>query len=143
MKIKNIIDLVNHKLAGELLTLDELLMHMDGTIDDINAQMNTKFPSFSEVVASSATSDPEYDMFPDKYIRSVVVTGTAFKYYTVDEEGGFSSPKFEQDYMKALFMMLRDYILKVPEEYKETEQGYDYDSDGEARGLYVRQNPIN
>ena len=41
MHIANIVTLVNRKLANELLSQTELLMHMDSVIDDINSQLNS------------------------------------------------------------------------------------------------------
>lgn len=123
MQISILVSLINHKLADELLSQTQLLMHMDSVIDDINAQLNTVFPTFSEVIAEEGVNDPEYTHIPDKYLRSVVVVGAANKYYEVDEEGNQTAPLFAQDYRQNLFYMLRDYSMSIPERYQAEEQG--------------------
>lgn len=118
MHIANLVNLINHKLADELLSQTQLLMHMDSVIDDINSKLNTVFPTFSEVIAEEGVNNPDYQAIPDKYLRSVVVVGAAYKYYEVDEEGNPSAQNFAQDYQSQLFYMLRDYSLSVPKEYR-------------------------
>ena len=118
MHIANLVKLINHKLADELLSQTQLLMHMDSVIDDINAKLNTIFPTFSEVIAKEGVSNPDYQAIPDKYLRSVVVVGAAHKPYEVDEEGNASAQMFAQDYQQQLFYMLRDYSLSIPTEYR-------------------------
>lgn len=118
MHIANLVKLINHKLADELLSQTQLLMHMDSVIDDINAKLNTIFPTFSEVIAKEGVSNPDYQAIPDKYLRSVVVVGAAHKHYEVDEEGNASAQMFAQDYQQQLFYMLRDYSLSIPTEYR-------------------------
>ena len=83
MRITNIVKLINDKLAGELLSKSELIQFMDNVIDDINEQLNSCFPAFSELKPEQT----DYDFFPDKYIRSVVVQGAAWYYYVTDEDG--------------------------------------------------------
>ena len=124
MHIANLVNLINHKLADELLSQTQLLMHMDSVIDDINTKLNTVFPTFSEVIAKEGVSNPDYQAIPDKYLRSVVVVGSASKYYEVDEEGNASAQVFAQEYQQQLFYMLRDYSLAIPAEYRsDTIQG--------------------
>lgn len=124
MHIANLVNLINHKLADELLSQTQLLIHMDSVIDDINATLNTIFPTFSEVIAKEGVNNPDYQAIPDKYLRSVVVVGAANKYYEVDEEGNASAQMFAQDYRQQLFYMLRDYSMAIPQDYRaETVQG--------------------
>lgn len=118
MHIANLVNLINHKLADELLSQTQLLMHMDSVVDDINAKLNTVFPTFSEIIAKEGVNNPDYQAIPDKYLRSVVVVGAAHKYYEVDEEGNVSAQMFAQDYQQQLFYMLRDYSLSIPTEYR-------------------------
>lgn len=124
MHIANIVTLVNRKLANELLSQTELLMHMDSVIDDINSQLNSTFPTFSEVIAEEGVNNPDYQAIPDKYLRSVVVVGSAVKYYEADEEGNQSALSFVQDYKQQLFYMLRDFSFSIPEEYRASNQGF-------------------
>lgn len=127
MKIATLIQNINSQLAGELLSIAELAVFVDKAIDEINTRLNTKFPVLSEVItAVQETSSPlEYTALPDKYIRTVVVPGAVFKYYTTDEEGAAVAPKYEEEFLKGLFYMERDYLNLVPEEYQETvDQGW-------------------
>lgn len=121
MQIKTLIESINTQLAGELLSIGELKDFVDKAIDDINTRLNTKFPVLSDVLGKQL----EYTAIPDKYIRTVVIPGAAFKFYTTDEEGAAVAPKYEEEYLKGLFYMERDYMAIVPEEYLETdEQGH-------------------
>lgn len=124
MYIANLVQLVNRKLANELLSETELLIYMDSTIDDINANLNTTFPTFSEVIAQAGVNNPDYQAIPNRYLRSVVIVGTAVKYYEADEEGNQSAISFVQDYRQQLFYMLRDYSFNVPAEYRAENQGF-------------------
>lgn len=119
MFVYQIVAGVNTKLAGETLTFNQMRLFLSEVIDDINTQLNAKFPSFDDL-----TENSEYNYFPDKYIRSVVITGAAYKFYVTDEEGIVTATQYQQDYMTNLFYMLRDYSNKIPEEYQETDQGY-------------------
>lgn len=56
-----------------------------------------------------------YDVFPDHYIRSVLVIGAAWKWYITDEEGNTTAPLIFQEYQQNLFEMIRDYINYVPQ----------------------------
>lgn len=92
---------------------------MDQVIDDINDELSTCYPVFSEVMAENASViEPEYNFFPDKYIRSVVVKGAAYKFYIQDEEGIDTAERYGAEYYNAVFIMLRDFVSEVPEEYR-------------------------
>lgn len=127
MKYNDIIGLISKHLADEIVSESEMLSYMDRVIDDINARLNALFPTFTEYKEANPDVDNtalDYTAIPDKYIRTVVIPGAAFKYYTTDEEGGYSSPKYEEDYKQGLFYMERDYSFSIPEEYRADEQGY-------------------
>ena len=113
MKINQITNLVNSKLAGERLPYQEIKLLLDSTIDDINTRLNACLPVFSDLDGNSDS----YDALPDRYIRSVVVPGAALKFYNIDEEGADVAPKLEQEYLSNLFYLERDYLLLLPEEY--------------------------
>lgn len=138
MKYSTMLNLISKQLGDELVSESEMLGYMDRVIDDINAQLNATFPTFTdykEANAGTPDSELDYRAIPDKYIRTVVIPGTAFKYYTTDEEGGYSAPKYEEDYNNGLFYMLRDYSFSIPAEYRADDQGYvetsgDFDTPG-------------
>ena len=137
-------DLFNEKLAGEMFEYSEIVPYLDLVIDEINADLSSNFPAFSEFTETGfpgykadtyTTYDVQgnpvsvdsnrkaavyqnYDLFPDKYIRSVVIPGAAYKWFSVDEEGASTAPLFQQEYEKARFEMVRDYIDLVPYEFQ-------------------------
>lgn len=133
MKYNTIIGLISKHLADELVSESEMLSYMDRVVDDINARLNTVFPTFTEFkeqqsdyerADDSTLLDLDYTAIPDKYIRTVVIPGAAFKYYTTDEEGSYAAPKYEEDYRQGLFYMERDYSFSVPQEYRAEDQGF-------------------
>jgi len=122
MTLSRIIQSINDKLAGELLTYDALKTHIDSVIDDINTSLNAKFPVITDFDATSYPDKyPNYDFIPDKYIRSVVIPGAAYKFYVTDEEGIQTAQQYSYDYSNAMFYMIRDYTAQVPLEYQDTD----------------------
>lgn len=127
MRYNVMLNLISKLLTDELVSESQMLSYMDRVIDDINARLNTVFPTFTEFKEENGDVDGmllDYTAIPDKYIRTVVIPGTAFKYYTTDEEGSYAAPKYEEDYKQGLFYMERDYSFSVPAEYRADEQGY-------------------
>ncbi len=123
MKIEDIVRFVNDKLAGETLMYDQLLVHLDSVIDDINSALNSCYPAFSEFKSDSRLY-PDYKFFPDRYIRKVVIPGAAYKFYVTDEEGLATATTYSYEYQDALYEMVRDFSYKVPPSFQETHQGY-------------------
>ena len=119
MYIDQIVSGVNTKLAGETLTYNQMRLFLDECIDDINRELDANFPTFDGLTESS-----EYTAIPDKYIRSVIIVGAAFKFYITDEEGAVTAPQYGWDYKDNLFYMKRDYSCQVPEAYRNAEAGY-------------------
>lgn len=114
MKILDIVNRVNRALAGELLSYSQMKDHLDDVIDDINNQLDTIYPAFSELDPSLDS----YTAFDDRYIRSVVIPGAAYYFYQMDEEGIDTAPAYAQKYQRNLFLMIRDTINNIPEQYK-------------------------
>lgn len=119
MNINKLVNLVNAKLAGETLSYNEMLPFLDEVIDEINAELGSKYPVFSEL-----ESPIEYNYFPDRFIRTVVAVGTAWYWYNTDEEGEEVAPVLRQLYFANLFKMVRDWIMQVPNEYLEDFSNY-------------------
>lgn len=114
MLLTDIVKKVNQLLAGEQLTYGELLPHLDYAIDCINQSLGARYPAFSELPAGTTV----YNAFDDKYIRSVVGTGAAWRFYVTDEEGINTAAQYQQDFQEALFIMQRDMIYNVPAAYQ-------------------------
>jgi hypothetical protein len=58
----------------------------------------------------------------------------SYKFYLTDEEGALTAEAYSYEYKDGLFIMQRDYSERVPEKYKDYEQGYL--SDPAAAGEY-------
>ena len=108
---------MNNTLAGETLTLKEMLPHLDFAIDDINDTLNTIYPTFSELLLKEPETK-EYTCFPDRYIRRTVISGAAWNYYVVDEEGLQTAIQYQADFEKGKFIMQRDLLYSIPKEYQ-------------------------
>lgn len=130
MTISKIVNLINTQLAGELLIYSELEPFLDEVIDDINNELDAKFPMFSDFNATDYPGEededgnivhqyPNYDFFPEKYIREVVIKGAAYKWYVMDEEGIPTAQMYQYNYQDQIFLMLRDYLEDIPREYRE------------------------
>ena len=125
MLINQIVNLINQKLAGETLAYNSLKGFLDDTIVDINTQLNACYPLISTVVdLTPEGTEAKYDLFPDSYIVSVVVIGSANKFYTTDEEGVNAAMQYSQEYRMNLYYMLRDYAAQVPTLYQASNRGY-------------------
>lgn len=119
MRVSDIVSGVNTKLAGETLTLNQMRLFLNECIDDINADLSAKFPSFDGM-----SDGDDYTAIPDNYIRSVIIPGAAYKFYVTDEEGSPIAMRYQYDYLDRKFLMLRDFAERVPEEYVDTDKGY-------------------
>lgn len=125
MKLDKIVRGVNTYLAGEMLRYEDMEIFLDRTIDDINQSLNAKFPAFSEFITSrEVDADADYNFFPDRFIRSVVMIGAAFYYYQMDEEGERVAGSYEREYRNALYLMTRDHLMMVPDEFVDDQAGY-------------------
>lgn len=128
MLISKIVAATNEQLAGERLTISKMLTHLDYALQDINAAINADFPTLTEYAAAKMAEDQQltienvdYNLFPPRYITTVLILGAARHFYRVDEEGAVAPPVLEADYNKYLFFMQRDYIHAVPAAYQDCE----------------------
>ena len=118
MKYSDIVRQFNVLLAGDNLSLREILPHLDYALDRINETLNTTYPTFSEYLHDDEGNTREaYNLFDNRYIRQVVLKGAAWHYYVTDEEGLQTSPQYQQDFENALFIMQRDMLWNIPEEF--------------------------
>lgn len=120
MLLTQVQKLFNEALAGETLSYKEMLPHLDAAVDGINTTLNTIYPVFSEVPYEN--SESEYSFFPDKYIRLVVIPGAAWHFYVMDEEGLQTAPQYQTDFENGKFLMQRDMLYKIPEEFQDDDQ---------------------
>jgi len=112
MKITDITKRINDLLAGETLSYKQLTLHLDAVIDDINTDLASKYPAFSELPEGAV----EYTHIPDRYIRSVVCIGAAHYFYITDEEGGTAARTYQELYFTNRYTFVRDWIDKVQHE---------------------------
>lgn len=127
-------NMLNQKLAGENLLYTQAQVFLDAVIDDINAMLSSDYPSFSEFTPDTSKKYPNYNFFPDKYIRSVVIPGAALKFYTTDEEGAQVANQYSYDYRQNLFYMQRDYVSQVHPEFRDCSDGCTEDNWDDFRG---------
>lgn len=121
MELIQIQHLMNTYLAGETLTLKEQIPYLDFAIDELNAALNARYPTFTELLQKFPDAK-QYDFFPDKYIRRVVVPGAAWNFYVTDEEGIQSATQYQADFEKGKFLMQRDMLYAIPEEFQAPEE---------------------
>ena len=122
MLLTKIKKLFNEALAGETLTMSEMLPHLDAAIDAINDKMNTIYPVFSDLDVTAP--EAVYAYFPDRYIRTVVIPGAAWHFYVTDEEGAQTAMQYQVDFENGKFTMLRDMLYDIPAQYQaNSEQG--------------------
>lgn len=123
MKISVMTAQINKLLADELYPYSYLSQFIDATIDDINDRLSTNYPTVSEFVAEQqaleeSVEDPDYNLFPEKYVRTVVLMGAAYKFFITDEEGIDTAQRYGASYLEALFKMQRDYTdIAMQSEY--------------------------
>lgn len=123
MKLTDIKNTTNTRLAGEQLTYSALVPYFDAVIYEINSKLHSCFKTFSEVNPTGIGSVTEYTEFPDNYIKTVVCVGAAAMWYTDDEEGIETATALHQQYTNNLFLMMRDYGPLVPEDKKRKDKG--------------------
>lgn len=123
MNIPVILSKINHKLAGEMLRETDLLSYMDKVVVDINNRLQARFPTFTEA-KSLPGFNGDYNFFPDRYILGVVIPGSAYYFYTDEEEGERVASTFESEYASGLFVMSRDFLSQVPEIFQNTSGGF-------------------
>jgi len=115
MLIKDIIRLANKKLIDEQYSYAELEPYLDDAIDAINRELNSIYPAFSEAPGAS-----DYNYFPARYIRTVVVPGAVYHRYLTDDGGVAEATGIYQQFMEGMFYMVRDYHAIVPTEYQDS-----------------------
>lgn len=129
MLVSEIKQLINQNLAGEMLSWKQMMVNVNWAIDEINSELNAKFPT--------VTADTEeYTAIPDKYIRQVVIPGAVHNFYVIDDEGMTQEQNFYQMFAQGMFRMLRDYSHLIPEEYQDDMENGSVDSQYEdSKGL--------
>lgn len=152
MEIKKLVDTINRTyVVSDYLREPDVYYFMDRVIDDINDHLQACYPTFTDwkaFVDAWNETHPEapkdrtvYDVIPDKYLRSVVALGTALYYYTNDEEGEQIAYDYQQRYNQQLFLMVRDYLIQVPEMFQDNEGGFidfSYTREGKPEDLVPR-----
>ena len=135
MQLKKLVDTINRTyVQSEYLRQPDIYYYMDRVIDDINEKLQANYPTFTnweDFVEKWNKKFPEhpkdrtnYDVIPDKYLRSVVALGTALYFYTADEEGEQIALDYQQRYNQQLFYMVRDFHMLVPPMFQNNFGGF-------------------
>lgn len=122
MKHTEILMLLNKKLNDEKLTWQQAVRFLDSTIDDINRELHSVYPTFSQAELLPGYAQ-NYNFFPDQYVRDVVIIGASYKFYADEEEGEPIARVFQTEYASALFYMKRDFLSQVPTMFQQDQGG--------------------
>lgn len=123
MQVQVIVKELNHMLANETLRFQDTEHLFNRVIEEINSNLNAIYPTMTEFLTQSDITG-DYNVFPDRYIRSVLIPGAAFYFYQEDEEGEYVASSFGATYRQNMFHMVRDHMMKVPEKYQSDNEGY-------------------
>lgn len=124
MKKSEIVIRVNKLIKDGLYTYNDMKIPLDDAIDRINQDLNAKYPEITSVLSDVADT-ADYNLFPEKYIRAVVIPYVVGYLLRSDEEE-YREPYQAAmlDYEQGASIMFRDFFNLVPEEYQETSGGY-------------------
>jgi hypothetical protein len=120
---------VNALVWEGLYIYEDIAADFDEAIDEINAELNSTFPSFSEVMTlNDSTYSRIVDTvvtpyFPNKYMTNFVVNFVVAAVFRREAEFGNEYYTAVAQADKWLGNMFRDHFSKVPTEFQDTESG--------------------
>lgn len=152
MLLKKLVDTVNRTyIVSDYLRAPDIYYYMDRVIDDINSNLQANYPTISdwdefvekwnEKFPNHPKDRTNYDVIPDRYLRTVVALGTALYYYNNDEEGEQIAVDYLQRYNHNMFLMIRDYHMLVPPMFQNNFGGFidfSYNRERGPIGLHPR-----
>lgn len=131
MNRQEIVNRINQKLYEEMYSFEDIKYDMDDAIIAINNKMNSNFPMISEVLVGENSnyeyipegSETPVPIFPEKYIRSIVVEFTVAT--LLRRQGDFTDEYSAAvlAYEDGLNVMFRDFYEKVPDVFADNEGG--------------------
>jgi len=130
-----IVELINKNMYEELYGFDDVKDKLDDAIIAINNTMHTTFPMITEILTTESSeytyevTDPDtgvtsiYPIFPEKYMRSVVIEFAVSELFRRQGEFGPEYQSAVQAYERGLSSMFQNYYERVPEQYIDENTG--------------------
>lgn len=130
MTRNEIVARINEKMDGEMYTFDQIKDDLDDAIITINNMMHTRYPYMSDVLTTPQSryvyigeDNLYHHIFPDQYIRSVVVEFVISQLYRRQGEFANEFNTAQGAFTRNLEVMFRDLYNKVPEQYIDDSTG--------------------
>lgn len=123
---------VNRLLITFKVNWEDLVDELDMGIEEINKYLSTKYPAVSEVLDEFSSPNDTYSyrsggedryFFPIKYFNSIVIPFAATQLLTIEEEFSEIYAKYANEWQENLFVMARDEISSIPQEFISAPQG--------------------
>ena len=123
---------VNRLLITFKVNWEDLVDELDMGIEEINKYLSTKYPAVSEILDEFSSPNDTYSyrsggedryFFPIKYFNSIVIPFAATQLLTIEEEFSEIYAKYANEWQENLFVMARDEISSIPQEFISAPQG--------------------
>lgn len=125
MTQQEMIDILNHYTIDYNVTWDEVKYDADRAIMRINSHLGAKYPKMSTIMASPEhhysirVKDKDVQIFPERYILTVVIPFIASEVLARDEEFTTIYNKYVLDFENGLFDMFQNEFNKVPAVFRQ------------------------
>lgn len=126
MTQQEMINILNHYTLDYNLTWDEIKYDADKAIMRINSHLGAIFPKMSEIMSSPnhhysiRVKDRDVQIFPERYILSVVIPFIASEVLARDEEFTTIYNKYVLEFENGLYDMFQNEFNRVPEVFKQS-----------------------
>ena len=123
---------VNRLLITFKVNWQDLVDELDMGIEEINKYLSTKYPAVSKVLDEFSSPNDTYSyrsggedryFFPIKYFNSIVIPFAATQLLTIEEEFSEIYAKYANEWQENLFVMARDEISSIPQDFISAPQG--------------------
>lgn len=113
MQIYKIVEHVNRQMDDEMYVWFDIEYIAQKVLDEINDRLSSNFP---EIEGFGEDEGADYNFFPNRWIRGVLIPGIIYELLVVQDE--FENLSFQRlrEKQEGLEKMFRDYT--VPEEYQ-------------------------
>lgn len=144
--VNQIVERVNQLSIRRNLTWSAIKVDADNAIHRINSFLGATYPMMSEVFATSETytirqDEVDVEIFPDKYIHTIVIPFIAMEVLARDEEFTTIYNKYAQELDNGLFDMFQNEFNRVPQVFRQNpDAGVFFASGAKGVGARVRHN---
>lgn len=125
MTQQEMVDILNHYTIDYNVTWDEVKYDADRAIMRINSHLGAKYPKMSAIMVSPEhhysirVKDKDVQIFPERYILTVVIPFIASEILARDEEFTTIYNKYVLDFENGLFDMFQNEFNKVPAVFRQ------------------------